>query len=94
MERELQMAGLFQAAFSRMVSVLCLLYSLQHIEIAIVKVLYKFKEMNVTDKKHTIDFIQPTNIDINGAFSMCVNSALSKILLFKNSTQSGEFADI
>ncbi|OCX52009.1 hypothetical protein BEL04_10900 [Mucilaginibacter sp. PPCGB 2223] len=52
------------------------------------KTLSVFKDLDMNDKKHIVNFIPPIDINSQGAFSLHLNSALSKILFFKNNTQN------
>ena len=48
------------------------------------KILSKFKELNVNDKKHMISFIPPSGIDVHGEFSLYLTDGLSRIITLKN----------
>lgn len=46
-----------------------------------------FRNLDINDKKYIINLIPPTNIDVDGDFSLCLNKVLSKILLVKNDSK-------
>jgi hypothetical protein len=47
------------------------------------KTLCLFNDLNVNDKKHLINFIPPSDINIQGAFFLHLSHPLSKILSIK-----------